>query len=479
MRVRLKSTLFIKVKWGGHRAKDAAHARYIATRPGVALEAEAAHVGYMADRPRSTGLFGPDEAARPELAATMQEVRDVRGSTWRLVISLGEDDARQLGWIGLPRWQELTRSIMPGYERALGLPPGALRWVGAHHPEQGHPHVHVLAWLGPEHAGRPRQGRLNPQELREVRRVVTREVYGPIRAELVAARTAERDFLVLAGRTNILGAQRLLRRADLESQAEAPGEVRLPPRFGNRELDELGARLRDVADRMPGQGRVALAYMPPEVKASARDVADWILAQPVLGESLGALRAAAEDLTRLYTQRGDARDQAVRNVLNDVRDRLAQAVLKAAAELQREIARAAERALAPAAAVASALGIQWGPGEERQMADLLRAVQMQPNAQGRPVPGGPGFQAAVAYAAARAPQATPAQVARAVTHQAVRVQRGERIEQQIVSRQLAGGVLGAAHRALQRERRRAEIRARLWREYEAERATDRAEDRGR
>jgi len=476
VRVRLNSTLFVKVKWGGGRAKDAAHAKYIATRPGVAMEAEAAHVGYMADRPRSTGLFGPETAERPELAATMREVAAVRGPAWRLVISLGEDDARQLGWTGLPRWQELTRNIMPGYERALGLPPGALRWVAAHHPEPGHPHVHVLAWDG---SNSGRKGYLNPGELREVRRAVAREVYGPIRTELVAARTAERDFLVLAGRTNILGAQRLLRRADLERQAEDPGEGRLPPRFAVRDLEDLGRRLRDLAEQMPGQGRVALAYMPPEVKTEAREVADWILARPVLGESLGAMQGAVTDLTRLYSQRDGASDQAVANALADVRDRIAQAVLKAAADLQHQVGLAAQRALAPAAAVAKALGFQLAPEEERKMAELLRAVRVQPNAQGRPAAQGPGLQAAVAFAAARAPQATPASVTSVITHQAARIQRGERIEQQVVTRQLAGGVMGAAHRAMQRERRRAELKAELWREYEAERAGERREDRQR
>lgn len=479
MRVRLHSPLFVKVKWGGTRAagraKDAAHAKYIATRPGVAMEAEAAHVGYMSDRPRSTGLFGPDETTGPDLSATMEEVRGVRGATWRLVISLREEDAHQLGWIGLQRWQELTRNIMPGYERALGLPPGALRWVAAHHPEPGHPHVHVLAWMAPGHG--VRQGLLNQHELREVRRAVAREMYGPVRAELVATRTLERDFLVKAGRTNLVGAQRLLRRADLEHQAEEPGEGRLPPRFSIQDLDALGRRLQMLAGQMPGQGRVAMAYMPPEVKTSAREIADWILTRPVLGQSVETMREAVSDLTSLYSQRDGADAAALSNAMGDVRDRIAQSVLRTAANLQRVIDGAPERARVPAAAVAEALGFQWAPGEEQQMAQLLRAVPIVRNEQGRPsaVPG-PAMQAAMDFCTERAPQATPQQVARVITHQAARIQRGERIEQQVSRRRMAGGLMSAVHRALQQERRRAEIKAELWREYEAERATRRHDE---
>lgn len=468
----------VKVRWGGTRAagraKDAAHAKYIATRPGVAMEAEAAHVGYMADRPRSTGLFGPDEATRPDLSATMEEVRGVRGATWRLVISLREEDAQQLGWIGLQRWQELTRNIMPGYERALGLPPGALRWVAAHHPEPGHPHVHVLAWMAPGHG--VRQGLLNQQELREVRRVVAREMYGPVRAELVATRTAERDFLVSAGRANLQGAQRLLRRVELEHEAEAPGEGRLPPRFATHDLEALGRRLQTLAGQMPGHGRVALAYMPPEVKASAREIADWILARPVLGQSVETMREAVSDLTSLYSQRDGADTAAIGNAVGDVRDRIAQSVLRTAADLQKVIDRAPERARVPAAAVAEALGIQWAPGEEQRMAELLRAVPIVRTEQGRAAAApGPEFQAATDFCAARAPEATPAHIARVVTHQAARIERGERIEQRIERRRMAGGILAAVHGALERERRRAEAKAELWREYEAARATRRRE----
>ncbi|MHB1127225.1 MAG: hypothetical protein ACYC2T_09770 [Bacillota bacterium] len=62
-----KAPPFLKIKHSDHAKKDAAHVRYIGSRPGVesvpvqdGLAAEAAHIEYAGTRPRSTGLFGPD-----------------------------------------------------------------------------------------------------------------------------------------------------------------------------------------------------------------------------------------------------------------------------------------------------------------------------------------------------------------------------------------------------------------------------------
>lgn len=102
-------------------------------------------------------------------AAAMKEVGNrVGGPSWRLVLSLREDDARELGVSGLAAWQDLTRRCMAQFGQAAGIQPEHLCWVAAHHPEQGHPHVHAIAWLAD---GAPRRrGLLSSLELKEVRR---------------------------------------------------------------------------------------------------------------------------------------------------------------------------------------------------------------------------------------------------------------------------------------------------------------------
>ena len=167
-----------------------------------------------------------------------------------------------------------------------------------------------------------------------MRRAVTREVFGPLRAQLAAERTAAREALVAAGRFN-LGR---MRRLPLE--AGAPSGGRLPPSFPRPDLDELARRIAALAPQMPGRGRIALAFMPPEVKAEARTVADWVLQRPVLAPALAGLERATRDLTGLYSGQPQAGDAAWQRARADVRDRVAQAVLRAAAQDWRSAIRA-------------------------------------------------------------------------------------------------------------------------------------------
>ena len=356
---RLQAPVVFRLRWvGGPRAgaRGGVHARYIATRSGVAREAAApdpvVHARYLDERLGSTGLFGADPAAPPALSAVQAEVR-TRPWHWQAVLSLRSDDAGTLGVVTPDDWRDLARRIMPQMAALLGVAEGDLRWAAAMHRKAGHPHVHMLAWL---REGVPdRRPLLTARELRAVRRVVARETYGPLRAEAVARKTAERDYLVAAGRLNLAA----LRRAGLEAQAEDPAGGRQPPRLPEADLRHLARSVAALAAVLPGHGRTALAYMPPDVKAQARAAADWVLARPALVPSLGAMESAVRDLTALYTTQTAAGDTAWRQARDDLRDRVAQAVLRAAVRDR----------------PASADGRWEGRvGTQARMADLLRGA---------------------------------------------------------------------------------------------------------
>ncbi len=303
------------------------HARYIATREGVARGEASSdpliHARYLGERPGSTGLFGPEPDSPPDLAAVQGVLRD-RTWHWQMVLSLREEDALALGLETSADWRDLTRRVLPQYASALGVPAGDLGWAAAMHHKAGHPHVHVLAWLRAGAA--ERSPGLSRAELRAVRRIVARETYGPVRAQAVAAKTAERDYLLAAGRLNL----RALRRAVLEAQIERPVRDRLPPRFTRTELGDLERRVTSLRARLPAHGQIRLGYMPPAVRAEARSVADWILDRAALAPSLAAMEAAARELTGLYRTDPAAGDAAWRRAREDVRDRIAQGVLRAA-----------------------------------------------------------------------------------------------------------------------------------------------------
>ena len=329
----LRSPFVFKLKWvAGPRSGQRAsvHARYIATREGVARAEEdrpdpTIHARYLDERPGSTGLFGQDPARPPSLDAVQAEV-SARPWHWQAVISLREEDATALGLRAPPDWRDLARRVLPQFALHAGVPEGDLHWVGAVHRKAGQPHVHLLAWLAD--GAPPRQPRLQRPELRDIRRMIAREVYGPLRAQLAAERTAQRDLLVAAGRYNLT----LLRRVDLEAQAESPTGGALPPAFPRTDMTELDHRLVALSAQLPDHGRIALAYMPSAVREGAHAVADWILSRPALADAVQGLREATRSLTSLYTAQPQAVDAAWARAHADVRDRIAQAVLRAAAK---------------------------------------------------------------------------------------------------------------------------------------------------
>jgi len=346
-----KAPPFVKVKYSDHAQKDANHVRYIGTRPGVErvpvqdeLAADAAHIEYAGTRPRSTGLFGPDLNHPPLLAQAMREVGNREtGSSWRIVFSLREDDARELGVTNLAAWQDLTRRAMVHFTRAIGIEQGHLRWVAAHHPEQGHPHVHVIAWLAD--AAPKRKGELSAMELRDVRRGVIQEIFGPLRARLAAERTMARNTMLDTVKENVQRAERILQRIEMEAQVAEPVGDNLPPRFVKQDLEEPAEKITFLAGIMPGKGQAKLAYMPAEVKNEVRRIADWILSRPQMVTAVAAHEKATRELTRLYTSNKDRGDEAWQKAYSDLRDRVAQVVLRSAAAYQLSVPRHPDRSL--------------------------------------------------------------------------------------------------------------------------------------
>lgn len=486
---KLKEPFVLKIRWAhGKQGREvgARHAQYIATRPGVALEESReieegfnaeVHARYMHERPGSRGLFGSDSEHRPDLEATMAELRHSAGPSWRLILSLREDDAQSLGYVGLPAWQDLVRRVMPGYTKALGIAESDMRWAAAHHPEPGHPHAHVVVWL---REGAPtRRGALDREELRDVRRGMAQEIYGPLRTELMAAKTAERDALIKAGRANVQAAREglRLRRADARMRAVEPESAPLVARFREPQLDALGDRLQSLAGKMPGHGRAALAYQPPEVREEARAIAEWATRQPQLAEALRRYSQAAQDLARLYTGQEQGQQQALDRAMSDLRDRVAQAVVQQAASIQGERERMLLRSIDPARAVAHVAGVTLGDAEARAIADLLRQVQVGKDDRGRPVAQGPAAQQAVDSLLARAPAGTSRpKVEREVAIQARRLQGAEAQDRQWAARGAAQSVLHAAHSTLHREYAKSQAKAELAQAREVARIEEQAKE---
>ncbi len=283
------------------------YAGYIATREGVAqVETEAmadpmVYAEYAAERPGSTGLFGVDSAAPPDLGDVQAALS---AAPWwqEWVVSMRAPDADAVG-MGTPQdWRAMVRQAMPQVAREHGVAPESVRWAAAVHWKKGQPHVHVLVW--PVGADAPVGPRLLPDRLRAAKKVFAREVFGQQRAGLAAQKTAQRDA-VLRGVA-----------AALVTHREASAAIE--------------QRLARLGTGMPKRGRVALAYMPAPVRQEARDLADLLLRQAPLAAGAAAVERAARELAeqRAGSIEGVAAGKRARA---DLRDRVAQVILRTAA----------------------------------------------------------------------------------------------------------------------------------------------------
>jgi hypothetical protein len=317
--------------------RGANYARYMAQREGVVLQAErdgergAMHAAYMAERPGSSGLFGPDPGKPPELATVQAAVRAAPWH-WQSVLSLFNEDGHTLGIETLDDWRGLTRRALPEMARVLHVEE-SLRWVGAMHRKDDHNHVHLLLWL----EGGVRRADLSREELRQVRRVIAREVYGPLRQRLDAERAETRELVVMFGRHGLEAARRQLQSSGLEAQAQAFAPDRFVPPLPDAAARELGERIAHLAGDMPGRGQAALAYMPPALKAEVREIADRLLGRPECAEALDRFRRAVRSQTELYVREPEKVEAAWRRARGDLRDRVAQHVVRAAAGVDRAV----------------------------------------------------------------------------------------------------------------------------------------------
>jgi hypothetical protein len=344
-------------------AKNAAHIKYIGTRPGAVIENEgvlditdssrpdpetaAGHVVYAHERPGSHGLFSSGEK-HPVLGEVQKELQEHNGVVWRFILSLTEKDAKRLGYDERSAWEDSLRSVVPLIAEKMGIKESNLRWVAAFHQEKGHPHVHLVLWEKDPHR---RKGALSRGERTDVKKVFMRELYADERVRLLQEKTAMRDLIRQQAKSRSYDATDLHReilwnqyeKVRLEMLAIGGIEPGIPSKLRPEETKELLGMMKELAELMPGQGRVALKLMPEEAKQKANEIAEFILKQPKFKESYDRYMKAVEDMTRLHTINPTAIQQAKDNAHNDIRDRVANVFLKGASIVQIQIKNQRER----------------------------------------------------------------------------------------------------------------------------------------
>lgn len=334
--------------------RNAEHLNYIASRPGVdksltesdlqnelrkeikndPLDNEN-YAKYIHQRPHSHGLFGPDGVA--DLLEVRKEIMNARGYVWRCIISVREEDAKKVGYLEKSAWQDMLRNKVPDMAREMKIGIDNLKWVAAVHMEKGHPHAHVLIW---EKVPEIRTGVISKKKLDNMRKLLADEIFAEERLLLLQEKNIMRDLIRDLAKNNISDAARLIR--DVNATSE---EIRLimndvnitsiaPKLYTDDEL-WLADQLSKLATIMPGKGRIALKFMPQDVKEFVYSIADMILSKPEFAANLERCLKAVEEMTKIYTNQDVAIQKARSNTYKDIRDRICQIILKGAVESQK------------------------------------------------------------------------------------------------------------------------------------------------
>ncbi len=293
------------------------------------LESAAIHARYAGEREGSLGYFGsmaddPKGAQKSILAA--------QGPVWRVINTVGEADALAMGGDLTTKdgWERASKPVVTKMIKELGLDPAKVQWIAAAHRHQKHehnPHIHLLIWETGEEPTR-KTGEWSDAERRAIRKAWISELYRPERQvlgkEKSEARTEARSALIdLVARKN-----------------EMQGFNR-----------ELTTRLATLGKMLPGRGRLAYAFMPPEIKAKTEEGIRWLWDQdPGLKTQHDRYLETAERMGTFYwhqdpekTQntpgRQEALDRIRQNAEHDLIQRLAAPILRAARQQAWAIAR--------------------------------------------------------------------------------------------------------------------------------------------
>ncbi len=272
------------------------------------LSSAAVHARYMTERPGISGYFGPDVRQLPDVSAIQTAIRHHQGPVWRAFISVTEHDAQTLGGQLMTRegWEAATRQELPPMLTKLGLDPTNVEWVASVHKKAGHPHIHLLFW---ERTVTRDKGLWSEKERRGIRQGWVSTLYRPERQRLGQEKSVLRQHVIAAVR------------------AHDPGFLT------SRMQREWTTRITTLATQMPGTGRASLKFMPPPVKASALDTANWVLNTiPRFAEAADRYGAIAAEMAQYYSDDPAAQARARIQAQQDLAERVAQLVIREAAQ---------------------------------------------------------------------------------------------------------------------------------------------------
>lgn len=345
----LKNVVVSKIRVYNPNKKSSKHAnkgflKYIATRPGVDITSldlnekienlyldmsdDKKYLEYITYRPKSHGLFGNvDTTYVDQVANEMYSLTKDGNIIYRGIVSLCEEDARDLGYLDKNKWNTLLRATMPDVSYTLGISISTMKWVAAFHNEEGHPHVHYMLWDSRKRVASPYIHVAKQQRCREI---LSKEIFQDERVNLVIEKTVERDDIIKLAKNITKDSQEYL--ININSLETIP--QRIPKRIGINEAEEIAAKLGRLVDLLPEHGRINYAFAPKEVKAYTDDIVDMIFKRKDVSKELNSFLKHNEEISQTYSALDEKVQRATSKAYLDIERRIQNVVLNAAKELR-------------------------------------------------------------------------------------------------------------------------------------------------
>lgn len=184
------------------------YATYIATREGVEV-LRSGMASYVGERRGSCGLFS-DEGVPIVMSKITDEIDNHNGNVWGFIISLKRDDSERLGYNNALSWMNLLRSRRNDIAKEMHISPENLRWYGAYHDKEDHPHVHVLVW-----SDNPNEPHLSKDGIRNIKKVLAEDIFRQDLMCIYKEQTKYRDDLRREYRERMEDIAEKIKRGDL------------------------------------------------------------------------------------------------------------------------------------------------------------------------------------------------------------------------------------------------------------------------
>lgn len=289
---------------------------------------------------KSTGIWDKysDYADIKEIE---KKISENSGITWRVIISLREDEALRIGHYERSCWVESVRNAMVELARIMEIPEDNLEWWAGFHQEPGHPHCHIMFW---EKEPTKTRGKISPETLRDLKKAFVRNIYENSRYRdiLSIEKTYLRDAAVDLTREEIVRLRSEITGEEIQVKEELKNKIgkireRFPPEISREIKEKLLMDICCLAEMMPAKGSLKFGYMPEEVKEKVLEIAEYILHCPGFQQILDEYLCKHRELAEIYTGDEKEIDQAEKNAYMDLKKRIASGILKEAGVLKKFI----------------------------------------------------------------------------------------------------------------------------------------------